>query len=73
MVFKEHLLLILPADLKATALGAFHTCIGLVSLPGGFIAGLLWDRISPEATFIYGILLSTIAILIFLLVKQKVK
>ncbi|MBA7556591.1 Multidrug resistance protein MdtG [subsurface metagenome] len=43
-----------PKHLKATALGTFHTAIGLVALPGGYIAGLLWDKISPETTFIYG-------------------
>jgi len=50
-----------PPDLKATALGAFHTATGLVALPAGVIAGLLWDRISPETTFIYGFVLSIVA------------
>ena len=30
-----------PQHLKGTALGVFHTSIGLVALPGGYIAGLL--------------------------------
>ncbi|MCK4326221.1 MFS transporter, partial [bacterium] len=41
-----------PQHFKGTALGIFHTAIGLVALPGGYIAGLLWDKLSPEATFV---------------------
>ena len=59
-----------PEHLKATALGTFHTAIGLVALPGGFAAGLLWDRISPETTFIYGLVLAVIAVVLFTFVKE---
>jgi len=60
-----------PEHLKATALGTFHTAIGFVALPGGLIAGLLWDKISPEATFIYGLVLAMISLLLFIFVKKK--
>jgi len=61
-----------PKHLKATALGIFHTAIGLVALPGGLIAGLLWDKINPEATFIYAAILSLISLLLFIfLIKKK--
>ena len=60
-----------PKHLQATALGAFHTSIGLVALPGGFISGLLWDIISPEATFIYGFVLSIISMGLFIFVSSK--
>ena len=50
-----------PPDLKATALGTFHTATGLAALPAGVIAGLLWDTISPETTFVYGFVLSIVA------------
>lgn len=62
-----------PNHLKATALGTFHTAIGLVALPGGFIAGLLWDKISPETTFLYGFILAIISIVLFMFVKDKTK
>jgi len=58
-----------PAHLKGTALGVFHTAIGLVALPGGYIAGTLWDRIRPEATFAYGLTLAVLALLLFMFVK----
>ncbi|MFH0904714.1 MAG: MFS transporter [Methanobacteriota archaeon] len=59
-----------PEHLKATALGTFHTAIGLVALPGGFIAGILWDKICPETTFIYGFVLAIISLLLFTLMKK---
>ena len=61
-----------PNHLKATALGTFHTAIGLVALPGGFIAGLLWDKISPQTTFLYGLSLSIVALILFMFVKNNV-
>ena len=60
-----------PEHLKATTLGSFHTAIGLVALPGGYIAGMLWDKISPEATFVYGLALAILSSLLLLLVKPK--
>ena len=60
-----------PKHLKATALGTFHTAIGLVALPGGFIAGLLWDKISPETPFIYGVVLAVISLLLFMFVLKR--
>ncbi len=62
-----------PPDLKGTALGTFHTATGVVALPGGFIAGLLWDKIGPQATFIYGVALSVIALVILLSVDKRAK
>jgi MFS family permease len=61
-----------PKHLKATALGVFHTTIGLVALPAGYIAGSLWDRIRPEATFAYGLSLAVFALLLFMFVRTNV-
>jgi len=59
-----------PPDLKATALGTFHTSIGLIALPGGFVAGMLWDVVSPEATFLFALALTLGSILLFIFVKN---
>jgi MFS family permease len=59
-----------PSDLKGTALGTFHTATGLIALPAGFIAGILWDSISPEATFLFALSLSVCSILLFSFVKN---
>lgn len=60
-----------PRHLKATALGTFHTATGLVALPGGLLAGLLWDTIGPGATFTYGLCLALVSGALFLLVREK--
>jgi MFS family permease len=49
-------------DMAGTALGTFHTAISLAVLPGGLIAGLLWN-INPNFTFIYGACLSVVSII----------
>ena len=54
-----------PSELKATALGVFHTVTGLAALPAGLIARSLWDMCSQKTTFIYGFVLSAIAVVLF--------
>ena len=53
-VLKAYVVDVIPKDLRGTALGAFHTSVGLVMLPGGIVAGLLWDSVGPWATFAFG-------------------
>lgn len=60
-----------PANVKATALGAFNTAVGIVAMPAGFIAGTLWDRMSPAATFTYGLCLALVSVALFLLVRME--
>ena len=60
-----------PPELKATALGTFHTAIGLVALPGGLIAGIIWDQISPEATFLFALTMTTCSLFLFMFVKNN--
>jgi len=62
-----------PSHLRSTALGTIHTAIGTVALPGGFIAGMLWDKISPEATFMYGFILAMLSLSLFAFVKRNEK
>lgn len=62
----------LAADLAAQeerglALGAFHMGIGLAALLGNGIAGLIWQFLSPEATFIYGGVMALLAALLLIL------
>jgi MFS family permease len=56
------------SNLKATALGAFHTAVGLAALPASLIAGLLWQKLGPQAAFIYGAIVAAASIFAFLLV-----
>ncbi len=43
-----------PADLRGTAYGFFNLTSGLAMLLASVIAGLLWDRLGPAATFYAG-------------------
>jgi MFS family permease len=41
-------------DLRGTALGTFHTMVGLAALPASIIAGFLWQWVGSYAAFAYG-------------------
>ena len=56
-------------NLKATALGTFHTMTGLMALPAGLIAGFLWDYIGPAAAFLYGGSLSLLSVVLFIVFR----
>jgi len=43
-----------PANVRATAIGLHATIVGIGLFPASFIAGQLWDRISPAAAFYFG-------------------
>lgn len=54
---------------RATSLGIYHTVIGLLALPSGLVAGLLW-QFNPGYTFLLSSGLSLIAVLMFLFLKK---
>jgi len=58
--------------LRATALGTFHTAIGIVALPAGLLAGMFW-KLNPVLTFIYGVVVTFIAIILFIIFTKKWK
>jgi MFS family permease len=62
---------VVPSNLRGTALGAFHTSVGLVMLPGGIIAGYLWDNVGHWATFAYGFVTAIAAIVLLLAVRTS--
>jgi MFS family permease len=47
-----------PRDLRGSAFGIFNMLRGLVLLGASVTAGLLWDRIGPQATFGFGSVLA---------------
>lgn len=63
---KAFLATIIPPDFKATAFGVYATCVGLATLPASLIGGLLWDRVSPAATFYFGAATASLSVLLFL-------
>ena len=56
-----------PGDIRGTALGTLHTAVGLVALPSGIIAGLLWQQLAPWAAFVYGGAMGLLAALLLLI------
>ena len=53
-------------EFRATALGTFHTLIGITAVPASVIAGVLWD-ITPRWTFLFGCAVSILAVILFVL------
>lgn len=60
-----------PVEIKGTALGTFHTFTGLAAMPAGFIAGQLWTRINPGATFLFGTIIGITSVTVFYLLLYK--
>lgn len=52
---------------RGRAYGIYNTAIGLVALPASFIAGELWDKVSPAAPFYFGAAFALAAFLALLL------
>jgi MFS family permease len=62
---KAFLASIIPPDFKATAFGVHATAVGMATLPASLIGGLLWDRVSPAATFYFGAAMASLSALLF--------
>jgi MFS family permease len=57
----------IPSQLRGTAFGAINLVVGFALLPASMLAGLLWQYVSPAATFFAGSALAVLAIIVFLL------
>ncbi len=60
-----------PADLRGTAFGFFNFMSGLAMLLASVLAGLLWDRIGAEATFVAGALLAGLTLVLVALRERR--
>jgi MFS family permease len=72
-VQKAFLASLVPQEFKATGFGLYNTLVGLAVLPASLIGGLLWDRLGPQATFLYGTVTAWLsaALFLFLLSGKK--
>ena len=52
-----------PPELRGTAYGIFNLLGGLALLVASVLAGALWDRVGPQATFLAGAAFTTLALL----------
>lgn len=60
-----------PAALRGTSFGVFHLTTGLATLAGSVTAGLLWDALSPAATFVAGAVFAALALLMAWRVERR--
>ena len=59
-----------PDRLRGTGFGLFGLITGLAALVASVLAGLLWDRIGAQATFLAGAAFAAASFVAFLLVKR---
>lgn len=62
-----------PEVLRGTGLGLYASTVGLSALVASVVAGQLWDRVSPSATFWYGSAFGLIGILAVLVLVSGAK
>lgn len=61
---------LVPASLRATAMGTYATTTGAALLPASLVAGALWDSVGPGAPFGYGAALAGLAVVLLLLTRS---
>ncbi|GFP26748.1 MFS transporter [Candidatus Hakubella thermalkaliphila] len=62
---------LVPAGLRGTALGLYHTSVGLTALPASLIMGLLWESMGPTIAFSFGAALALIATMLLLVPSKQ--
>ena len=56
---------LVPRERRATAFGTYHAAVGAALLPASIVAGLLWQRVGPQAPFALGAALAVAAAIAF--------
>jgi MFS family permease len=63
---------LVPVERRGTAYGLYNGIVGLMALPASLIAGVMWDKINPAATFYFGAGLAMLAMLgILMFIKER--
>ncbi|MCG2722276.1 MAG: MFS transporter [Thermodesulfovibrionales bacterium] len=70
---KAFLATIIPQDFKATAFGVYNTAVGLAMFPASLIGGLLWDQVSPAATFYFGSITAGLSAILFVIFAARIR
>ena len=61
-----------PPELRGTAFGMFNLLGGLALLAASVMAGVLWDRIGGQATFLAGAGLTAMALIVLAFVRWRI-
>ncbi|MFN3180014.1 MAG: MFS transporter, partial [Thermus sp.] len=64
---RAYLATLVPQETKATAIGLYHTVVGVLLLPASVIFGFLWQSYGPGLAFGVGAGLALLALTLFLL------
>jgi MFS family permease len=70
-VGKAYVSVLVDEDHRATALGVYHTIIGLSGFLASLAAGMLWTSFGPQAAFYYGAGAAALAALLFLMLVRR--
>ena len=62
---------LVPVERRGTAYGLYHGAVGFALLPASVIAGVLWQAISPAATFYFGAAMAATALFSFMLLIRE--
>ena len=62
-----------PADVRGTAFGVFGLTVGVATLVASLVAGVLWEVVSPEATFLAGAGFAAAAMAAFLAARPAAR
>jgi len=62
---------LVPQEKRGTALGIYHTAVGLALLPASIMGGVLWEVLSPSATFLYGTVTAFLSAVLLLFLKTR--
>ncbi|HUD19398.1 MAG TPA: MFS transporter [Patescibacteria group bacterium] len=58
---------------RGKAYGLYNSLVGLTTLPASFIAGFLWDKISPAAPFYFSAAIAALAVLMLVIYTRSSK
>jgi MFS family permease len=61
-----------PADLRGTAFGMFNLAAGIATLAASIVAGVLWDAVGPQLTFIAGAVFTALALVVVPLLRRRI-
>lgn len=62
---RAYLAKIIPATEKASAIGLYHTLVGLILLPASLLFGWLWERLGASSAFYFSAGTAVIALVLF--------
>lgn len=60
-----------PEKYRASVLGAYQLVVGLFALPASMVAGILWTHFGMYAPFYFSFILTCLAALLLLFVREK--